>query len=72
MWFAEDSPLEEAVMSELVSEAKFPASWENTGNFVRLGLRVRLLARNLASNSMAYDAIPYASEQGIYLGLAGN
>jgi hypothetical protein len=44
--FALDSPLEEAVSSEPVSEAKFPASWENTGNFVRLGLRVRLLARN--------------------------
>jgi hypothetical protein len=35
--FAPDSPLEEAVLSELVSETKFPASWENTGNFVRLG-----------------------------------
>jgi hypothetical protein len=44
--FAVDSPLEEAVSSEPVSEAKFPASWENTVNFVRLGLRVRLLARN--------------------------
>ena len=43
--FAADSLLEEAVSSELVSEAKFPASWENTGNFIRLGLRVRLLAR---------------------------
>ena len=31
--FAPDSPLEEAVLSELVSAAKFPASWENTGNF---------------------------------------
>jgi hypothetical protein len=70
--FAPDSPLEEAVLSELVSEAKFPASWENTGNFVRLGLRVRLLARNPGPNSMAYDPIPYASEQGIYFGLAGN
>ena len=29
--FAQDSPLEEAVTSEPVSEAKFPASWENTG-----------------------------------------
>jgi hypothetical protein len=70
--FAVDSLLEEAVLSELVSEAKFPASWENTGNFVRLGLRVRLLARNPGTNSMAYDPIPYASEQGIYFGLAGN
>ena len=52
-------------MSELVSEAKFPASWENTENFVRLGLRVRLFDRNLGTNSMAYDPIPYASEQGI-------
>ena len=70
--FAPDSPLEEAVLSELVSEAKFPASWENTGNFVRLGLRVRLLARNWAGNSMVCDAIPYALEQGTYFGLAGN
>jgi hypothetical protein len=31
--FAQDSPLEEAVTSEPVSEAKFPVSWENTGNF---------------------------------------
>ena len=70
--FAPDSPLEEAVLSELVSEGKFPASWENTGNFTRLGLRVRLLARNQRPNSRAYNPIPYASEQGIYFGLAGN
>jgi hypothetical protein len=70
--FARDSLLEEAVLSELVSEAKFPASWENTGNFIRLGLRVRLLARNPRPNSRAYNPIPYASEQGIYFGLAGN
>jgi hypothetical protein len=70
--FAVDSLLEEGVLSELVSEPKFPASWENTGNFVRRGLRVRLLARNPASNSMVCEPIPYASEQGIYFGLAGN
>jgi len=62
----------ESAANSSLENAKFPASWENTGNFVRLGLRVRLLARNPASNSMAYDAIPYASEQGIYFGLAGN
>jgi len=28
--------------------------------------------RNAATNSMAYDTIPCASEQGIYCGLAGN
>src|SRR5205085_7198965 len=32
-----DSLLEEAVMSELVSEAKFPASWEITGNLASAG-----------------------------------
>ena len=39
---------------------------------VRRGLRVRLLARNPASTSMVCEPIPYASEQGIYFGLAGN
>ncbi len=53
-------------------EAKFPASWENTGNFVRRGLRVRLLAWNLGPNTRAYDPIPYVAEQGIYFGLTGN
>jgi len=33
-----DSPVEGAVRSELVSEAKFPASRENTGNFIDFGL----------------------------------
>jgi hypothetical protein len=32
--FGEDSSLEEAVSSELVSDPKFPASWENTGNLI--------------------------------------
>jgi hypothetical protein len=36
--FAVDSLLEEAVTSELVSEGQFPASWENTGNFIDSGL----------------------------------
>ena len=36
--FAPDSPLEEGVTSEPVScLAQFPASWENTGNYARLG-----------------------------------
>jgi hypothetical protein len=66
--FATDSPVEEAVLSELVSEAKF----QNTGNFVRLGLRGRLLARNTGSKSTAYDPIPCASEQVISFALVGN
>jgi hypothetical protein len=36
--FAPDSPLEEPVMSELVSAAEFPASREFTGNFIDSGL----------------------------------
>ena len=44
--FARDSPLEEAVLSELVSEAKFPGNWEKYRDFYRRDLRVRLLARN--------------------------
>ena len=73
LWFAQDSPLEETVWSEPVSESPNSLlAGENTGNFVRRGLRVRLLARNPASNSMVCEPIPYASEQGIYFGLAGN
>ena len=34
-----DSPLEETVSSERVSEAEFPASTEFTGNFIDSGLR---------------------------------
>ena len=44
--FASDSSLEEAVSSELVSEAKFPGNWEKYRDFYRRDLRVRLLARN--------------------------
>jgi hypothetical protein len=35
-------------MSELVSEAKFPVSWENTGNLLRQGTQGGSLARNAA------------------------
>jgi hypothetical protein len=36
------------------------------------GLRGRLLAPDSEVISSAYEAIPYALEQGIYFGLAGN
>jgi hypothetical protein len=61
-----DSLLEEAVLSELVSEAKFPGNWEKYRDFYRRDLRVRLLARNPEPKSVVYDPIPYASEQGSY------
>jgi hypothetical protein len=52
--------------------SKFPASWENTGNFVRQGLGVRLLASNRISIPTGYDAIPYAIEQGTNVCLTEN
>ena len=36
--FAADSLLEEAVLSELVSEAKFPGNWEKYRDFYRRDL----------------------------------
>jgi len=70
--FVADSPLEERVSSEPVSEAQFPGNWEKYRDFYRRGLRIRLSARNPEPNSIIYDPIPYASEQGIYFCLAGN
>jgi hypothetical protein len=67
-----DSPLEEAVMSELVSEAKFPASWENTGNFASAGHPKACAGRKSSSSYSGLEGIPYTSEQGIYLRLTGN
>ena len=71
-WFAHDSPLEEAVSSEPVSEAKFPASREFTGNFIESGLRGASTAAKTRVKPDPYGPIPYASEQGIFYGLAGN
>jgi len=71
--FARDSPLEGAVTSEPVSEApKFPASRENTGNFIDSCSAVGLMAAKNGEKPAAYRSIPYASEQGIFCGLAGN
>jgi hypothetical protein len=70
--FARDSSLEGRVSCELVSEPKFPGNREKYRDFHRRSLRVRLVARNPEPNSVIYDPIPYASEQGSYFGLAGN
>jgi hypothetical protein len=62
-----DSPLEGGVSCELVSEiAKFPASWENTGNFADSGLSGAWEAAKKDTKSVSYAPIPYASEQGIF------
>ena len=50
-----DSPLEEGLERTQSSKAKFPASWENTGNFVRLGPECAYWLANSGPNSMAYD-----------------
>ena len=71
--FAADSPLEGGVSCELVSEnAKFPASWEYTGNFIDSGFGGASRAAKNDIKSVPYGPIPYASEQGIFCRLTGN
>jgi hypothetical protein len=41
--------VEGAVQSELVSEVKFPASWENTGNFASTGSKRTDMGRKSGS-----------------------
>jgi hypothetical protein len=50
----------------------FPASREDTGNFVESGLSGASTIAKKAVISVPYGLIPYASEQGIFCGLAGN
>ena len=51
---------------------KFPASWENTGNFDPLGLSSETYAPNSTAISTRYSEIPCATEQGIFCRLTGN
>jgi hypothetical protein len=51
---------------------KFPVSRENTGNFIDSELSGASTTAKKAINSVPYEQIPYASEQGIFCGLAGN
>ena len=67
-----DSPLEEAVSSEPVSDPKYPAGWENAWNFVGSGLNGTSKGTKKGAKSGANGPIPYASEQGIFCTLAGN
>jgi hypothetical protein len=55
---ATDSLVEEAVTSEPVSEAKFPVSWENAGNFHRQALPSRKTVENRQAATVAYEEIP--------------
>jgi hypothetical protein len=51
---------------------KIPASWENTGNFVRWVFRAQANASNSSAISTRYSEIPCTSEQGIFCSLTGN
>ena len=69
-WFV-DSPLEEAVRSELVSEGYFPASWENTGKFVDSGLSHPNFQSKALVDQRLTVRIPCEMEQGNNCALAG-
>jgi hypothetical protein len=56
--FVPDSPLEEGVTSELVSEAQFPASREFTGNFIESGLGSASTAAKKALNQNLTGQFP--------------
>jgi hypothetical protein len=60
--------VEEAVRSELVSEAEFPASSEFTGNFIDSGLRGASTTAKERITSRPYEPIPYAFRTGNFLG----
>ena len=60
----------ELIMSEPVSEAKFPS--ECTGNFIRSAPAARKTAENKSGRPVFYERIPYAFEQGIFRRVAGN
>src|SRR5215469_932452 len=51
---------------------KFPASRENTGNFIDSRLGSASTAAKKHIKPEPYGPIPYAPEQGIFCGLAGN
>jgi hypothetical protein len=55
-----------------LKKAEFPASREFTGNFIDSRLRSGSTAAKKGATPDAYEAIPYASEQGFFCGLAGN
>ena len=52
--------------------AEFPASREFTGNFIDSGPHGASTSEKKGIKSECYEPIPYASEQGIFCGLAGN
>jgi hypothetical protein len=52
-------------VTELVCEAKFPANREINRELLNFWLFSAIIAPNQRANSMSYNKIPYATEQGI-------
>jgi benzoate membrane transport protein len=68
-----DSPLEGGVSCELVSEIpKFPASWENTGNFIDSGPRRRVNGGQKGHQISILRANSLRMQTGNFFGLTGN
>ena len=60
-----------AVGCELVSASKFPANRENNREFCRIRPSVAIFVANEPAASIAYNGIPYATEQGISKRVSG-
>src|SRR5262249_11158586 len=60
-----------AVGCELVSASKFPANRENNREFCRMRPSVAIFVLNEPAASIAYNGIPYATEQGISKRVSG-
>src|SRR5262249_8404509 len=60
-----------AVGCELVSASKFPANRENNREFCRNRPSVAIFVPNEPAASIAYNGIPYATEQGISKRVSG-
>jgi hypothetical protein len=70
--FAQDSPLEGGVTSELVSVCKFPASSEFAGNFARFGFSVAFQGPKTYAFVAAYEANSLEIGAGNFYDVAGN
>ena len=62
----------ESAANSSLKRPKFPVSRENTGNFIDSRLGSASTAAKKRIKPELYGPIPYAPEQGIFCGLAGN
>jgi hypothetical protein len=74
-WAPPAQPGEEILSTVPISDAALPlgeAVQSNAGNFIDSGLGRASTVEKTSIISILYGPIPYASEQGIFYGLAGN